>query len=810
MPKIIQFLTCFTFAALSMLIIAVSGAYLYLAPKLPDVNTLVDIQLKVPLRIYSADDKLIGEFGEQRRTPIAFEDVPSDLINAFIAAEDGEFYNHHGISFKGLSRAIVQMLTDSDVQTGGSTITMQVAKNYFLTPERHIIRKVRELFLALQIERELSKEQIMELYINKIFIGHRSYGIVAAAQVYYGKSVDQLSLEQFATLAGIPKAPSDFNPITDPDRACIRRDWILSRMLKLAYIDRHQYQAAINTPISASRHQVAIDINAPYIAEMARREVLSIYGDAAYTDGLKVYTSIDSRLQEVAQLAVKEGLHAYDNRHGFRRPQRIHDLDLDDPEAVAKAFTRVADISPYSAAIVTLTEGQQLQALLRSGEQITVDWESIANRNLYIHENRVGTSPEVVSDMINVSDVIYVQQNDAKQWLLGQIPNAEAALVSINPNNGAIIALVGGYDFYKSKFNRAIQAERQIGSTIKPFVYAAALSKGFTAASVINDAPLVIESSQMEDVWRPRNAGAFTGPTRFRSALYLSKNLVSVRILRQIGVGHAISYLSAFGFDSSKLPRDLSLALGSPSFTPLTVASAYAVFANGGYRIEPYLIDSIYSSNNTLIYQAAPLVVCPQCSKTLAQEPTEQELAGDANSTDKTNSADETNRAADVRIAPRVISEDVAFIIDSILQDTIRKGTAGRARALQRPDIAGKTGTTNGPTDVWISGYHPNVVTTTWIGLNDNSPLGQYEYGSSAALPIWISFMQEALKDQPIMPREQPANVVSVLIDRNTGKRAQPGDANSMFEFIQSDALEALDKPSTSNDQAPISIEDIF
>lgn len=810
MPKIIQFLTCITFAALSMFIIAVSGAFLYLAPKLPDVNTLVDIQLKVPLRIYSADHKLIGEFGEQRRTPIAFQDVPSDFIHAFIAAEDGEFYSHHGISLKGLSRAIVQMLIDSDVQTGGSTITMQVAKNYFLTPERHIIRKIRELFLALQIERQLTKEQIMELYINKIFLGHRAYGIVAAAQVYYGKPVEELTLEQFATLAGIPKAPSDFNPITDPERARIRRDWILSRMLKLNYIDQQQYQTALSTPITASRHQVSIDLNAPYVAEMARRETLSLYGDAAYTDGLKVYTTIDSRLQDVAQLAVKEGLHAYDSRHGFRRPQHMHNLDLNDPEAIAAAFTRVADIAPYSAAIVVLAKDKQLEALLRSGEKISVDWESIASRNPYINENRVGATPQAVTDLIKVSDVIYVEQNAAQQWQLAQIPNAEAALISLNPNNGAIIALVGGYDFYKSKFNRVTQAERQVGSTIKPFVYAAALSKGFTAASVINDAPLVIESSQMEDVWRPRNAGAFTGPTRFRSALYLSKNLVSVRILRQIGVGHAISYLSAFGFDSSKLPRDLSLALGSPSFTPLTVASAYAVFANGGYRIEPYLIDSIYSSNNTLIYQAAPLVVCPQCSKTLAQEPTEQEPAGDANSTDETNSADETNRAADVRIAPRVISEDVAFIIDSILQDTIRKGTAGRARALQRPDIAGKTGTTNGPTDVWFSGYHPNVVTTTWIGLNDNSPLGQYEYGSSAALPIWMTFMQEALQNQPLMPREQPANVVSVLIDKKTGKRAQPGDTDSMFEFIQSSAVESLDKPSDTNEQAPISIEDIF
>src|SRR5690554_3207515 len=680
MPTMIKYLTCITFAALSALIIAVSGAYLYLAPKLPDVNTLVDIQLKVPLRIYSADHKLIGEFGEQRRTPIAFEDVPSDLINAFIAAEDGEFYNHHGISFKGLSRAIVQMLTDSDVQTGGSTITMQVAKNYFLTPERHIIRKIRELFLALQIERELSKEQIMELYINKIFLGHRSYGIVAAAQVYYGKPVDQLTLEQFATLAGIPKAPSNFNPITDPNRALIRRDWILSRMLKLSYIDQQQYQTAIETPISASPHQVAIDLNAPYIAEMARRETLNLYGEAAYTDGLKVYTSIDSRLQEVAQLAVKEGLHAYDNRHGYRRPQRMHKLDLNDPQAIAQAFTRVADIAPYSAAIVTLSEGQQLQALLRSGEEITVDWESIASRNPYINENRVGAAPTAASDIINVSDVIYVEKNDEDKWLLAQIPNAEAALVSINPNNGSIIALVGGYDFYKSKFNRATQAERQIGSTIKPFVYAAALTKGFTAASVINDAPLVIESSQMEDVWRPRNAGAFTGPTRFRSALYLSKNLVSVRILRQMGVSHAINSLSAFGFDHSKLPRDLSLALGSPSFTPMTVANAYAVLANGGYRVEPYLIESIYDSNNKRIYQASPLVVCPDCKTDNSDENTANKTTGLADS----ENAEIEDPTPTLRIAPRVIGEDIAFIIDSILQDTIRRGTAGRARALQR------------------------------------------------------------------------------------------------------------------------------
>lgn len=783
-----------------MLFIAASGAFLYLSPSLPDVGTLTDIRLQVPLRIYSADEKLLGEFGEQRRTPISFNEIPTDFVNAFIAAEDNRFYSHIGISVKALSRAVGQMITGSNVQTGGSTITMQVAKNYFLTPERNIIRKVREIFLALQIEQHLSKQQIIELYVNKIFLGHRSYGIVAAAQTYYGKSVQELTLEQFATIAGIPKAPSDFNPITNAHRAKIRRDWILKRMYRLGMIQEHQFLDGVNTPITAKRHQQSFDVEAPYIAEMARLKVAEIYGENAYIDGIKVYTTINSELQLRAQKAVREGLHQYDDRHGFRRPYHISDIS---DEGRRQAFTRLASISDLQPAITLSVEEQNVTAELRDGTLINILWESIANKRQYISENRIAGAPSKASDLIKVGDVLYVKQNDEQQWLLYQIPQAEAALVSINPNNGAIIALVGGYDFYKSKFNRAIQAERQIGSTIKPFVYAAALNHGFTAASIINDAPLVIESSEMEDVWRPRNSGAFSGPTRLRSALYQSKNLVSVRILREMGVNKAIQYLSNFGFDNRKLPRDLSLALGSPTFTPMDVTTAYAVFANGGYRIEPYLIESIYNSDGERIYQANPLIVCHQCPAT------QHDNVTDVDDVDNTTTADETP-ATTVRYAPRVIGEDIAFIIDNILQDTIRRGTATRARALNRNDIAGKTGTTNGPTDAWFAGYHANIVTTTWLGLNNNAPLGQNEYGGTSALPIWVDFMQAALANQPIIIKQPPANVVSVLIDKTTGKRAQPGSENSMFEYIQASALESLDSTSTLNEEVPVSIEELF
>ena len=788
MAKIIKFLTCFTVACISTVIIAISGAYLYFAPNLPDVDTLTDIQLQVPLRIYSNDGLLIGEFGEQRRTPVAFQDVPTDFINAFLAAEDDQFYHHPGISIKGLARAGYQMLSASDTQTGGSTITMQVAKNYFLTPERNIIRKIREIFLAIEIERKLEKEQILELYINKIFLGHRAYGINAAAQVYYGKPIDELNLAQFAMIAGLPKAPSSYNPISNPERALIRRNWILQRMLALGYIDNAQYQYAFEQPVTAKRHRLSIDLHAPYIAEMARLEILSVYGENAYTDGLRVYTTVNGTLQDTAQNALRSGLHSYDERHGYRRPQHLADTK---PETLESAFSRLYPIAGLVPAVAMEVHENHVVGQLHDGSQFTIEWENgLEGQRPYITENRVGREAGKAADIVRVGDVIRVSRDDDDNWHLRQLPDAEGALVSLNPDNGAILALVGGYDFYKSRFNRATQAERQIGSTIKPFVYAAALSQGFTAASIVNDAPIVVETSQLEEAWRPRNAGAFAGPIRLREALYQSKNLVSVRVLRDIGVGNAINYISRFGFERDKLPRDLSLALGSPSFTPMTVSAAFATFANGGYKIEPYLIDRIYDSHNELVYQAIPATVCHQC--------------------DPFTFDSENPLSDDTPLAPRIIDEDAAFIINDILRDVIQRGTARRARSLGRDDIAGKTGTTNGPTDAWFAGYHANVVTTTWIGFDNNSPLGHREFGGSAALPIWIEYMQEALSNQPVIHREQPDSVVSVLIDRESGKRSRPGAANSMFEYIQATALDRMEMKQDASKESPAGIEDLF
>lgn len=801
MVNFIRTLTYFTFLAFATVFIVLAGSFLYLQPGLPDVETLTDIKLQVPLRIYSADGKLMGEFGEQRRTPIAFEETPTAMVQAFISAEDGDFFQHRGISTKSLLRAVSQMLTNSDVQTGGSTITMQVAKNYFLTPERNITRKVREIFLALQIEQQLSKEQIMELYINKIFLGHRAYGVVAAAQVYYGKPINELSLEQFATIAGIPKAPSAYNPLTNPERALQRRDWILSRMLKLGYITQDNYEEAVTTPITASRHQQNIELNAPYISEMARLEVIRAYGAAAYTDGLRVYTTIDSRLQESAQQAVKKGLHDYDQRHGFRKPHHLAQLKSIGVEA---AFKTVADIPPLYAAIVTEVKDKELTAVLRSGEMVQLGWEVLSTIQPYLNPNAFGKPITSTRGVIRYGDVLYLQQVD-DQWQLSQVPEAEAALVSLDPYNGAIVSLVGGYDFYKNKYNRATQAKRQIGSNIKPFVYAAGLAAGLTAATVINDAPIVFESSELEDVWRPRNAGAFSGPTRLRSALYQSKNLVSVRLLRQIGLNHTIDYLENFGFDKQSLPRDLSLALGSPSFTPLEVATAYAVIANGGYKVEPYLVQSILDSDEQAIYEAQPYVVCPECKPEIVNT---QPISVTLNNTAQSDGDDLAAQQA--LAAPRVIDEGIAFIIDDILKDTIRYGTGRRALTLQRDDIAGKTGTTNGPTDLWFTGYQNHIVTTTWMGMNNNSLLGQHEYGATATLPIWIDFMKDALALQAHSQREQPSEIVSVLINKDTGKLTYPGDSNGIFEFIQASIVDQMETMQRGTGQEEINLEDIF
>jgi penicillin-binding protein 1A len=779
----------------AMLII--SSAYLYLAPRLPSVDALRDIQLQTPLRIYSADGQLMGEFGEKRRTPVNYIDTPALFIQAILAAEDDSFNEHHGVDIKGLLRAAAQLIATGHIQTGGSTITMQVAKNFFLSREKTFSRKFNEIFLALQIERELSKEEILELYINKIYLGHRAYGIQAAAQVYYGTSIDQLNLAQLAMIAGLPKAPSSFNPITNPARALIRRNWILGRMLTLEFIDQQQYELAVKQPITARYHGLDVGLDAPYIAEMARQELLSRYGRNAYTDGYQVVTTVNSQLQRKAQQAVINGLLTYDQRHGYRGA--IANF-ADQPELWPKHLGDFRSYGGLQPAIVTEIEDKALSALLANGETTRLTWEDgLSSMRPYINENAQGPKPKSVSDFAKVGDLIQLKEKPGGGWLFSQIPAAQAALVSLSPHNGAIISLVGGFDFQQSKFNRATQAHRQPGSNFKPLIYTAALEHGFTAASLINDAPIVFNDSSLEGTWRPANdSGKFYGPTRLRKALYFSRNLVSIRLLRDLGIKNAIDYVSRFGFDKKNLPHDLSLALGSFALTPLQLATVYASFANGGYYVEPYLIDKIMDSQGKVIFQANPLTVCPQCQSAETQEQASSALTEEdkddtqiAQNEEPANIEEVLKQAADEvvtmvpRPAPRVIEERTAFIIDSILKDVIKRGTGRRALTLNRSDIAGKTGTTNGPIDAWFSGYQQTAATTTWLGFDQNQKLGRREYGGSAALPIWIEFMEAALAGVPVENRQQPDGIVTVLIDPKTGERASSNQQDAIFEIFR-------------------------
>ncbi len=798
-------------------VLILASAYLYLSPKLPPVDALRDVQLQTPLRIYSADNQLIGEFGEKRRTPISFEQAPPLFVNAILAAEDDRFYSHHGVDLKGLLRAASQLLATGSIQTGGSTITMQVAKNYFLTHERTFSRKFNEILLALEIEQELSKNEILELYLNKIFLGNRAYGFEAAAQVYYGRSLPDLSLAELAMLAGLPKAPSTYNPIINPDRAKIRRDWILGRMKTLGYIDQTNYQEAMNSPITAEYHGSTLSQSAPYIAEMARKEMLSRYGNKAYTAGFRVYTTIDSHLQAAAQQALINGLLAYDQRHGYRGPeQNVLAENENDHQAlwlsVLKKSARPGGLMP---AIVSHVHQQAFTALLPDGNEITVEWENgIKNKRPYITTDSLGPFPKQASDVVAIGDLVRLQQKTDSTWQLSQLPAAQAALVSLDASNGAILSLVGGFDFNQSKFNRITQATRQPGSNFKPFVYTAALANGFTPASIINDAPIVFEDASLESTWRPTNdSGKFYGPTRLRYALFKSRNLVSIRLLRSLGISKAIQYAGNFGFDSNQLPSDLSLALGSHSLTPMQIVSGYSALANGGYRVEPFLITRIEDVNGETTYQATPATVCQLCElnpQQLTDAPPE-ELATIEDILEQADTEPELIMPA----AKRVIEPRVAYIIDSMMRDVVKKGTGRKARSLGRDDLAGKTGTTNGPTDAWFSGYGGGVVTTTWLGFDKNSLLGRREFGSSAALPIWIDYMKVALQDREEVVLKQPEGIVTVKIDPTTGLLAQPGQKNAIFEIFREELApqEEADIEASSGDtsrQDDVTEEDIF
>lgn len=806
MIRLLKFFWWSCVAVFCGLLLSFSGAYLYLSPTLPSVDSLRSIQLQIPLRVYSSDGKLIAEFGEMRRAPIRFADIPPEFIQALLAAEDDNFANHYGVDLTSLVRAATQLLKSGHIQSGGSTITMQVAKNYFLTSERSFSRKINEILLALQIERELSKDEILELYVNKIYLGNRAYGIEAAAQVYYGKSIRDVSLAQMAMIAGLPKAPSRFNPLVNPARSKERRDWILGRMLKLGRIDQARYDQAIAEPIDASYHVPTPEVNAPYVAEMARAEMVGRFGSEAYTEGFRVTTTVPSDLQEAANNALRGGLMEYDQRHGYRGPEsRFPGMTR---ESWTQELAKQRTIGGLEPAIVTQVEKSGLLVLTRGGKEETVGWDSMKWARPFLNTNSLGPRPQQPADVAQVGDLIRVQRQADGNLLFVQQPAAQSALVSLDPQNGAIRSLVGGFSFEQSNYNRAVQAKRQPGSSFKPFLYSAALDNGFTAASLVNDAPIVFVDEYLDKVWRPKNDNnTFLGPIRLREALYKSRNLVSIRLLQAVGIEYALNYISRFGFNKQELPRNLSLALGTATLTPMEIASGWSTFANGGYKIQPYLIDRIESRDGKVIFTANP----PSVPKDDAPD---TEVAQTVAAPDSRLPSVEHQEPA---VAERIVDARTTYILNSMLQDVIKRGTGRRALSMGRGDIAGKTGTTNESKDSWFSGYNADYVTTVWVGFDQPESLGRHEYGGTVALPIWMTYMSAALKDKPEHVLPEPEGILTLRIDPLSGRAAAPGAPNAFFELFKSEdspppmsefdpGMSAPGSPLPADEAAPIDL----
>jgi len=803
---------------------ALVSVYLALRGELPSVDSLKNIQWQSPMRIYSANGQLMNQFGEKKRIPLSLDKMPKQLINAILATEDDRFYLHFGVDPISMFRAVVGQLTGQN-KGGASTITMQVARNFFLTRDITYIRKIREIFTAFHIERLLSKDEILELYMNKIPLGHRSFGFGAAAQVYYNKNVNDLTLAQIAVLAGLPKAPSTMNPISRPLRAKARRAVVLKRMLVTDYITSQEYQQANNAPITAKKYGAEIELNAPYAAEMAHQKLIERYGkEQAYTGGYKVFTTVSSKLQSAAEQAVINNLLAYDKRHGYRgalsslRPVKpnkdepsIEETDPLNAIEIEKVLNETISYQSLIPAVVTTINEQDIEITLNNNQVGNIDWQGLAWAREYINDDKQGDEPLFAQDIVSYGDVIYVIKIDDK-YQLSQLPKASAALVSLSPDNGAIKAVVGGFSFLQSQFNRVTQAKRQVGSNIKPFVYSAALDSNFTLASLVNDVPINQWDKSSGVVWRPKNSPEnYSGEIRVKRALAQSKNVVAVRLLREVGLDRVIPHLASFGFAPDELPRDESLALGSASLTPLEVATGFAAFANSGFLIEPYLIERIEDSFGNIVYQANPAIACDICS----QFENHGELTAELNSDVATLDFDQIDLAADfdkelpLIKAQRAISAENAFLITQALKEAIWgadwsasipwQGTGYRARTLKRRDIAGKTGTTNEAKDAWFSGFSRRLVTTSWIGFDDpsknlgssayNNNLGKNqitgkEFGAKSAQPAWISFMKTALNDLPEEPFVQPENIISVRIDKTSGKLTKKTDRSSIFEYF--------------------------
>ncbi|OTG95591.1 penicillin-binding protein PBP1a [Acinetobacter sp. ANC 3832] len=719
------------------------GMYLYIAPSLPEMSSLKKAPLLKPLQVYTADNQLIAEYGGKLSVPVEYKQIPPTFIHAFLAAEDSSFFEHSGISFKGLGRAVSESVTGSNVQTGGSTITMQVAKNYYLSSERTLKRKLTEVFLARKIEQNLSKEEILTLYVNKIFLGKNAYGIAAAAKIYYDKSLDQLSTAQMAMIAGLPKAPSKYNPVVNPERALERRNWILGRMLQLGYINQAEYKKAVAEPVSLNMPDRGVSNKFPYVGEMVRSELVEKFGEQAVDSGYKVYTTVDSKRQAFAEDSVQKGLEDYDRRHGWRGAE-AHDKPL--KEFIAYANT-------YPAEVIKVNSSS-FEALMQDGTKVTVPWSGMSWARPYRNANSVGGAPSNASQIVKVKDIIRLRPNAEKTaWSLIQIPKVQGQLIAINPNDGSIEAIVGGYNFYQSKFNRALQGWRQPGSTIKPFIYALALERGMTPYTMVNDSPITIGK------WTPKNSdGRYLGMIPLRRALYLSRNTVSVRLLQEVGIERARQLLMDFGLQENQIPRNFTIALGTPQVLPVQMATGYAAIANGGYRVQPHFINRIEDAFGKVIYESNPEYACIPCingkdvdvdQEAITPDDEVIEVTNQTKTDTKTTSKLSKEEQSKYRQAQRILKSQSAFDMANILHDVIVHGTGRAALKIGRDDIGGKTGTTNDAKDAWFAGFNGKLVAITWVGFDQPTTLGRREYGGIAALPVWTNFMDKALAGTP-------------------------------------------------------------
>lgn len=785
--------------------LAFLATYYYLRPTLPDVAELRNLQLQMPLRVYSRDGRLLGQIGEQRRMPVAYAEVPEMVVQAFLAAEDDRFFQHPGIDWQGMTRALLVAAGLPGPRQGGSTITQQLVRTTLIENERTMRRKLREIFLSLTLEHELSKEEILELFLNTVFLGQRSYGVAAAAETYFGKRLQDLSVAEAALLAGLPQAPSRYNPVASRELAERRRAYVLRRMLELGFIEEDEQRAALETPVSSELHGPRVEVDAPWVAELARQAMLDQYGERAYSDGLTVVTTIDSRLQRAADVALRSAVLEYDRRHGYRGVAGKASLPAvetpGDIEAALEAYPAVGGLLP---AVVLAVDGEAARVATRSRGRFRLPLENMRWARPITGPDALGPAPTSPADVLARGNVVYVLPQQADRALLVQVPDVQGAIVALDPHDGAIVAMSGGFDFYATRFNRATQAKRQPGSAFKPFIYSAALENGFTPASLILDAPVVYEAEESGsgEEWRPQNIDArFYGPTRLRDALTRSRNLVSIRLMRSMGVGPTLEHVRNFGFKAGQVPPNLTAALGTAQVTPLEMAAGYAVFANGGQRVEAYLIDRVEDATGKLLSQAAPRLACPECAGDGSRP------AGYGASLASVVPGDGSGLPQlpdDIR-APRAISAANAFVMTDMMRDVIRSGTARRALALGRDDLAGKTGTTNDRRDAWFAGFNGGLVAVSWIGFDQERSLGNLEEGGRTALPMWIYFMREALRGRPEQRLGMPEDVITARVSPLTGALASPDDPDAFFEYFLAEhpppGAGALDAPDSAAPQ---------